>query len=98
MPELSALRLVDLVLAVGVAELLALLALRRPALVLTLLAGLTLMLALRLAVAGMPPIWMALALLASGLLHAIDLHRRWPARPPGQTAASAPVPPHERTT
>jgi hypothetical protein len=44
---------------------------------------LTLMLALRFAVAGMPPIWMALALLASGLLHAIDLHRRWPARPPG---------------
>jgi hypothetical protein len=83
MPELSAVRLVDLVLAFGVAELLALLVLRRPALVLTLLAGLALMLALRLAAGGMPPIWMALALLASGLLHAIDLHRRWPARPPG---------------
>jgi hypothetical protein len=98
MPELSAVRLVDLVLAVGVAELLALLVLRRPALVLTLLAGLALMLALRLAAGGMPPIWMALALLASGLLHAIDLLRRWQANPPGQTLTSAPVSPHERTT
>ncbi|KQP35377.1 hypothetical protein [Pseudorhodoferax sp. Leaf274] len=79
MPELSLELLVDLVLAVGALELLVLLVLRRTALWFTLLAGLALMVALRLTVAAISPAYICLALAASGLLHVIDLQRRWSA-------------------
>ena len=82
MPELSPLLLVDLALAISVLELLLLLARRRVDLAITLLAGLALMLALRMGLAGISSTWMALALLASGLLHALDLRRRWSATAP----------------
>ena len=95
MPELSLVWLVDVVLAVGALELLLLLVLRRPALVLTLLAGLALMLALRLTVAGLSPSYIALALAMSGLLHVIDLQRRWSANAGRHALLSVPTP-HER--
>ena len=82
MPELTPLLLVDLALAITVLELLLLLALRRHELMFTLLAGLGLMLALRLGLAGVSLTWIALALLASGVLHALDLRRRWSASAP----------------
>lgn len=82
MPELTPLLLVDLALAISAVELLLLLLLGRRALLLTLSAGLGLMLALRLGLVGGSSTWMALALLVSGLLHAWDLHRRWSASPP----------------
>ncbi|KQP18251.1 hypothetical protein [Pseudorhodoferax sp. Leaf267] len=87
--------LVDLVLAVGMLELVVLLALRRPALVFTLLAGLALMLALRLTVGGSAPPYIALALSASGLLHVLDLRRRWSSGIGGRALMSL-SPPHER--
>lgn len=79
MPELTPLRLVDLALAITLLELLLLLALRRRDLVVTLLAGLGLMIALRLGLAGSSLTWIALVLGLSGLLHALDVRRRWPA-------------------
>lgn len=82
MHELSSLLLVDLALAITVLELLLLLLLRRSALLLTLLAGLGLMLALRMGLAGASLTWIALILLASGLLHALDVRRRWSATAP----------------
>lgn len=97
MPELTPVLLVDLVLAVGVLELLALLVLRRPALVITLLAGLALMLALRLTVAGLALPYIALALAASGVLHAIDLQRRWSATAGRRALPSTSMNPHERS-
>jgi uncharacterized membrane protein len=80
-----AVRLVDLVLLVAVAEAVLLLAYQRrtgkgPRFVdigANLLAGLCLMLALRAAVAGLPWGWIAAALLGAGLAHALDLRRRW---------------------
>lgn len=81
MPELSPLLLIDLALAISGLELLLLLARRRLDLAITLLAGLALMLALRLGLAGFSLTWIALALLASGLLHAWDLRRRWSVSP-----------------
>lgn len=95
MPELSLVLLVDLVLAVGALELLVLLVLRRPALVLTLLAGLALMVALRLTAGGWAPPYIALALAVSGLLHVVDLQRRWSAAAGRHALLSVP-PPHER--
>lgn len=95
MPDLNLTLLVDLVLAVGLLELLSLLALRRPELVLTLLAGLALMVALRLTVAGSAPAYIGMALAASGLLHVIDVQRRWSART-GRRALSGIPQPHER--
>lgn len=82
MPELSPLLLVDLALAISGLELLWLLAQRRHDLALTLLAGLALMLALRLGLAGFSLTWIAMALAGSGLLHAVDLRRRWSVSPP----------------
>jgi len=95
MPELSLVLLVDVVLAVGALELLVLLALRHSALVFSLLAGLGLMLALRLTAAGIAPSFVALALLASGLLHAVDLKQRWSAAAGRRALLSVP-PLHER--
>lgn len=71
--------LVDLALALTLVE--ALLLVRRPELLRTLLAGLGLMVALRLALADAAPHWLALALSAAGLCHAADLHARWRPRP-----------------
>ena len=95
MPELSLVLLVDLVLAVGALELLVLLVLGRPALVFTLLAGLALMVALRLTVAAVGPSYIALALAASGLLHVIDLRRRWSASAGRQALLSVSLPTKE---
>ena len=97
MPELRPLLLVDLALAITLAELLLLLALRRHGLVLTLLAGLGLMLSLRLALAEVALPWLALSLLASGLLHALDLRRRWSAGAPVGALRSLPSSPLERS-
>jgi hypothetical protein len=80
MPELTPVLLVDLVLVISLLELAALLLLQKNKLVFTLLAGLGLMVALRLAVGGAPLHWVALALLASGVLHFVDLYRRWSSR------------------
>lgn len=96
MPELSLALLVDLALAISALELLILLVLRRPSLVLTLFAGLALMVALRLTVAGSPAAYIALALAASGLLHVIDLQRRWSARTGRQALLSIPLPTKEK--
>lgn len=95
MPDMGLALLVDLVLVVGLLELLALLALRRPALVFSLLAGLGLMVALRLTVAGMAPSYIALALAASGLLHVLDLRRRWSAQAGRPAHLSVPLPTKE---
>jgi hypothetical protein len=97
MPELTPLLLVDLALSITLAELLLLLSLRRHDLVFTLLAGLGLMLSLRLALAGAPLPWLALSLMASGLLHAVDLRRRWSARRAPGALRSLPSAPFERT-
>ncbi|SIR60371.1 hypothetical protein [Pseudacidovorax sp. RU35E] len=86
--------LVDAALAIAALELVMLLALRRPALVWTLLAGLALMVALRLAVAGAQPASVALALAAGGLVHVIDLKRRWAAQTEDRASLSV-SPPHE---
>ena len=82
--------LIDIVIGVTLLEAVLLLAWRRvrgtglmarqwlPSLV----AGLFLMLALRLAVAGAMLPWTALCLMASGVLHAADLRQRWSASRP----------------
>lgn len=90
MDDMTIIFLADVVLAVGALELVVLMVLRRHALMLTLLAGLGLMLSLRLAVGGLALHWVALALLASGLVHAIDVQRRWSAT----TARHPLLPPH----
>jgi hypothetical protein len=46
----------------------------------TLLAGIGLLLAWRLAQAGAPWVWVALPLAAAGAAHAWDLWQRWPPR------------------
>jgi hypothetical protein len=73
------LRLVDLVLAVSLIELLWLL-LRRPAamagLLANLMAGLSLALALRLGLSGAGLAWVAPCLMAAGLSHGLDLRAR----------------------
>lgn len=73
------LHLVDLVLAVSLIELLWLL-LRRPAglpnLAPNLLAGLSLILALRLSLVGAGPAWIVLCLVAAGVSHLMDLLAR----------------------
>jgi hypothetical protein len=52
-----------------------------------LLAGLCLMLALRAALAGAHPGWLALALAGAGAAHLLDLRARWPRRAGAVTAA-----------
>ncbi|WP_295530174.1 hypothetical protein [uncultured Pseudacidovorax sp.] len=89
-------RLVDAALAVAVTELVVLLALRRPALAWTLAAGLALMVALRLAVAGAGPVSVALALAAGGLVHVIDLKRRWAAQGGDRASLSVSPPTKEK--
>lgn len=78
-------RIVDFVIAITVLEALALLLYRtvtgkgvaaRQFLV-NLLAGLSLMAALRLTIAGAGWVWAAACLLLAGLLHAADLWQRW---------------------
>jgi hypothetical protein len=69
-------RAVDLVLALTVLELVWALLRRRVGLCATLLSGLALMGALRLALADAPPHWVALALLLAGAAHAADLALR----------------------
>ena len=72
--------MVDAILALVVVEAIALLLLRRAAILPNLLAGFMLLAALRLALggAGLPAI--ALCLLLAGIAHAVDLRRRWNAR------------------
>jgi hypothetical protein len=71
-------RIVDAILLLTVAETLALLLWRgRTDLLATLLAGLALLAALRLALAGAAWPWLALALLAALAAHLADLARRW---------------------
>ena len=97
MPELTPILLVDLVLVIGLLELAALLVLRKKDLVFTLLAGLGLMLALRLAVAGAALHWVALALMASGVLHFVDLYRRWSSKDRFVAFNRVPIPQRERS-
>ncbi len=97
MPELTLALLVDGVLVISLLELAALLVLGKKKLVFTLLAGLGLMLALRLAVAGMPLHWVALALMASGLLHIVDLVRRWSSKNRFSAFKRIPIPQPERS-
>ncbi len=71
---------IDLVIAVMALEALVLRGLlnRRHALPLpTLVAGLCLLLAWRLAQGGAPWTWIALMLSAAGMAHALDVWRRW---------------------
>jgi hypothetical protein len=83
MPD--ALMLVDAVIAFTVLETLALLAWRRYSgrgiaprpLLSTMASGLTLMVALRVVVAGAPWPWLVACLMAAGVAHAIDLRVRW---------------------
>jgi hypothetical protein len=70
-------RIVDAVLALTVLEGLLLLWRGRADLMATLLAGLALLAALRLALAGAAWPWLALALLAALAAHLADLARRW---------------------
>jgi hypothetical protein len=77
------LTLVDVVLLVSVLEMVWLLlrrsarGLSRGALVANLLAGLGLVAALRLALAGAGLPWVAACLVGAGLAHALDLQARW---------------------
>nr|WP_316640870.1 hypothetical protein [uncultured Roseateles sp.] len=99
------LHLVDLVLAVSLLEL-AWLMLRRSAphlarrpLLVNLLAGLALMLGLRLGLSGAALPWVALCLAAAGVAHLLDLRARWSAA--GANALSLPSSPmtgHERSS
>jgi len=89
--------LADVVLAFGVLELLALLLMQKRKLVLTLLAGLGLMLALRLVVGGADLHWVASALVASGGLHLVDLSRRWSSRHRLSAFNGLPIPQRERS-
>jgi hypothetical protein len=76
---------VDVVIALTLAEAAALLAWRRATgrgvaasdFFVNLLSGLCLMLALRAALAGSAPAWIAAWVALSGLLHGLDLWRRW---------------------
>ncbi len=74
------LRLCELVLAVSLIELLWFMT-RRPAgppgLVPNLLAGLSLVLALRLGLGGAGVLWVAACLAAAGVSHVFDLRARW---------------------
>lgn len=70
-------RIVDAILLLTVLEGAGLLILRRPDLLATLLAGLALLAALRLALGGADWRWLALALLAALIAHLFDLARRW---------------------
>ena len=67
--------LIDLALLCVAVE--ALVLRRRPDLLRTLLAGLGLLVALRLAVADAAPAWVLLALSAAGACHLVDLRARW---------------------
>ena len=95
MDDMTIVLLADVELAVGALELVVLMVLRRHALMLTLLAGLGLMLSLRLAVGGLALQWVALALLASGLVHALDVQRRWSSKYPRRTLSPPSTTPHE---
>jgi hypothetical protein len=76
---------IDLVIALTLAEAAALLAWRRATgrgvaagdFFVNLLSGLCLMLALRAALAGAEPAWIAAWVALAGLLHGLDLWRRW---------------------
>lgn len=70
-------RIVDAILLLTVLEGVGLLILRRADLLATLLAGLALLAALRVALAGADWRWLALALLAALIAHLFDLARRW---------------------
>jgi hypothetical protein len=77
--------LVDAVIALTLLELLALFVIHRRSgagvapreIVLNLLSGLALMVALRAALAHSGAVVILSALLVAGVLHSIDLHRRW---------------------
>ena len=69
--------IVDAALLVSVAEAAALAVARRSDLLATLLAGLGLLAAVRLALAGAAWPWLALALLAALAAHLWDMARRW---------------------
>ncbi len=76
---------IDLVIALTLAEAAALLAWHRATgrgvaareFFVNLLSGLCLMLALRAALAGAAPAWIAAWVALAGLLHGLDLWRRW---------------------
>lgn len=70
-------RIVDAALLLAAAEALALALARRRDLLATLLAGLCLLAAVRLALAGAPWPWLALSLLAALAAHLADMARRW---------------------
>jgi hypothetical protein len=70
-------RIVDAILLLTAAEAVVLLRRGRTDLLATLLAGVALLAALRLALAGAAWPWLALALLASLAAHLADLARRW---------------------
>ncbi len=82
---MSALWIADAVIAVALLEAVALLALnartgRGPAwrhLIPNLMAGLCLMVGIRVAVVGAPWQWLALCLACAGVAHVLDLHARW---------------------
>jgi membrane protein implicated in regulation of membrane protease activity len=73
MPALA----LDAILLFAILEAAILAARHRFDLLLTLLSGLALMVALRLALAGADARWLALALLAAFAAHLADLGRRW---------------------
>jgi hypothetical protein len=95
-------RAIDLVLALMAMEAIALYAFARctgrglagPDLLVNLAAGVSLMLAVRAALTGAGPGWIAACLLASLLAHCVDLSRRWrrrgvpPATSPGRDGGS----------
>lgn len=76
---------IDIVIGITVLEALALLAYHRKTgkgvagsqFMVNLLAGLSLMLALRLAVGGAAWAWVAASLMLAGAFHGLDLWRRW---------------------
>jgi hypothetical protein len=70
-------RIIDVILLATALEAAFLLWRRRADLLLTLLSGLGVMLALRLALAGADWEWLGLALLAALAAHLADLRRRW---------------------
>jgi len=70
-------RIIDAILLLTVLEAGFLLWRRRADLLVTLLSGLGVMVALRLALAGADWRWLALALLASLAAHVADLKQRW---------------------
>ncbi len=78
-------RLVDVVIAITVIEALALAIYHRISgkgvapsqFLVNLVSGLCLMLALRAALAGAGPLWVACWVTAAGLAHVLDLRQRW---------------------